>query len=71
MEKNHQDRKEIEAQHKRIPNGGKKMNTIAQREHTIKHPEIQDRIKTVHGDTTRGKYVEKKAGEKRFFDDIY
>ena len=36
------------------------MNSIAQREHTIKHPEIQDRIKAVHRDTNRGKYVKKK-----------
>ena len=47
-----------------------KMDSIAKREHTIKHPVIQDRIKAVHGDTKRGKYVEKKAGEKRSFDNI-
>ena len=41
VERNHQDRKN-EAQHKYIPNAGKKMNSITQREHTIKHPEIQD-----------------------------
>ena len=70
MERNHQDKKRIDAQHKHIPNVGKKMNSIVKREHTIKHLEIQDRIKAVHGHTNRGKYVEEKAGEKRSFDDI-
>ena len=36
----------------------------------MNHPEIQDRIKAVHGAVNQGKYVEKKAGEKRPFDDM-
>ena len=63
VERNHQDGKKIEAHRKHISNLGKKMNSIAQRKHTIKHPEIQDRISRLFTDTNEGKYVEKKAGE--------